>query len=98
MTVEVSPQPPAAPAVRETNPFAIVAFVTAFFVPVAGIVLGIIALRQISASGGTQDGRGLATWAVAIGGVITALIALYVLLIVGFSVWLLVVAIAAVGS
>lgn len=61
-----------------TNTMAILALVAAFIVPVAGIVLGVIAKNQLRTSG--EQGAGLATAGIALGITFTALI---VLLIVG---------------
>lgn len=47
------------------NGLAIVAFVLSFFVGVAGVVLGYVALAQIRRTG--EDGRGLALAAVVLG-------------------------------
>ena len=60
-------QPPAqqyAPA-RSYNVLSIVALVLAFFVWPAGIICGVIALRQIAQTG--EKGSGLATMAVIVG-------------------------------
>jgi Domain of unknown function (DUF4190) len=64
----------AAPA--KTNTLAIVALVAAFFVPIAGIICGHIALGQIKRTG--ENGRPLALWGTILGYVFTAM---YVLLI-----------------
>ncbi len=50
---------------RPTNPIAIAAFVSAFFIALLGLILGNVALRQIRDSG--EGGRGLALAAVALG-------------------------------
>lgn len=52
------PPPPAPPAAAKTNTLAIVSLVTAFFVSLAAIICGHIALSQIKRTG--QSGRGLA--------------------------------------
>lgn len=59
-----SPGPPGSP---RTSTLAIVAFIAAFTIPVAGIVLGVMARRQLSAPGSTEGGAGLARWAVILG-------------------------------
>ncbi|WP_269938219.1 DUF4190 domain-containing protein [Arthrobacter sp. HY1533] len=56
-----------------TNGLAIAAFITVFFVNIAGLVMGHIALAQIKRTG--QDGRGLALAAVIIGWAYTLLLA-----------------------
>lgn len=40
---------------------------------IIGIILGVLALREIDASGGTQKGRGKAITAIVIGGLIVLL-------------------------
>lgn len=45
---------------------AITAFVLSFLIPIVGLVLGIVAQREIDASGGRLGGRGLAVAAVVI--------------------------------
>jgi Domain of unknown function (DUF4190) len=67
---------PNAPA--PTNVLAIVALVSAFFIPVAGIVCGHLALGQIKRTG--ENGRGLALAGLIIGYVLTALILLMIVL------------------
>jgi len=68
------------PPARPTNIMAIIALVAAFVAPVAGLVLGIVALRQIAQTG--EDGAALAKAGAIIGGVLTALGVLF------FIVWL----------
>jgi len=60
---------PSAPAVRRTSTLSILAFVAAFVVSVAGIVLGVIALVQLRGSG--ESGRALAVAAIVIGVLVT---------------------------
>jgi hypothetical protein len=55
----------AAPA--KTNTLALVGFIAAFVIPLVGLVLGILARRQLSLPGNSESGRGLARWAVVIG-------------------------------
>lgn len=50
-----------------TNTLALVGFIAAFIIPVGGLVLGIIARRQLDASANVESGRGLARWAMIIG-------------------------------
>ena len=70
-----SPPPPAGYAqpqpVRPTNTLAIVALVLAFVVPVGGVICGHMARKQIKETG--EDGSGMATAALIIGYVYTAL-------------------------
>jgi hypothetical protein len=65
---------------RPTSTLAILALVFAFIIPPAGIVLGIVGLRQISRTG--EGGRGLAVAGVAVGGVFTAIFVIYLVLII----------------
>jgi hypothetical protein len=62
-----TPQLPA--PTPKINTIALVGFIAAFMVPIAGIVLGIIGLNQTRASG--EGGRGLARAAVIIGSLFT---------------------------
>lgn len=55
---------PPTPPIR-TNTLALVGFIGVFFVPVIGIVLGILGQRQIART--REEGRGLARAAVIIG-------------------------------
>lgn len=50
----------------KTNMFALIGFIAAFVIPVVGIVLGVIASRQIGMT--RESGRGLARWTI-VGGV-----------------------------
>lgn len=60
--------PPTAP---KTNGLAILALVTSFIFPIiVPLVAGIIALKQINASNGTQKGKGMAIWGIIVGGAI----------------------------
>jgi hypothetical protein len=75
--------PPAAWG-RPTNTVAILALVMAFVFAPAGVVLGIIARKQIRRTG--EDGAGLALAGIIVGGIATALFVLmFVALIVAFS-------------
>lgn len=70
-----TPSYAAAPASQKTNVLAIVSLVSAFFIPLVGIITGHIALGQIKKTG--EQGRGLALAGLIIG---------YVLLVVGIIV------------
>jgi len=61
----------AAPAGKPTNVLAIIALIGAFVFPLAGIILGHIALGQIKKTG--ENGHGLALWGTILGYVFTAL-------------------------
>jgi hypothetical protein len=75
--------PPAAPAYQpaplgqKTNVLAIVGFILAFFVTVAGIIVSAIALRQIKQTG--EGGHGLALAGVIIGIVGTVIWVIYII-------------------
>jgi hypothetical protein len=71
--------PPAAWG-RPTNTVAILALVMAFVFAPAGVVLGIIARKQIRRTG--EDGAGLALAGIIVGGIATAL---FVLMFVAFA-------------
>ncbi|MGY6497158.1 MAG: DUF4190 domain-containing protein [Microcella sp.] len=58
-----------------TNVLAIVSLITAFIAPPAGLVLGIIAYRQIARTG--EEGKGLALAGAIVGGVFTGFILLF---------------------
>jgi Domain of unknown function (DUF4190) len=79
--------PPAYPPAgwgRPTNTMAILALVMAFVFAPAGLVLGIVARKQIRQTG--EDGDGLALAGIIVGGVVTALFVLmFVFLILAFS-------------
>jgi uncharacterized protein DUF4190 len=72
--------PPGYPPVygRPTNTMAILALVMAFVFAPAGLVLGIVARKQIRQTG--EDGDGLALAGIIVGGIVTAL---FVLVFVG---------------
>ena len=72
------------PAQITTNALAIISLISAFVVPVAGIVLGHLALSQIRRTG--EAGRGLAQGGLIVGYMFTGLIILFVLGF--FSAWL----------
>ncbi len=69
-----------------TNTLAIVALVSSFFVPIAGIICGHIALGQIRQTG--ENGRGLALAGLIIGYAYTAFVALYVIFMMAMLVGL----------
>ncbi|MBG6055592.1 peptidyl-prolyl cis-trans isomerase B (cyclophilin B) [Salinibacterium sp. CAN_S4] len=76
------PQQPygAQPAGPKTNVLAIIALIGGFVIPLAGIIVGFIALNQIKTSG--EGGRGLAIGGIVVGFVVGAL----TILLVAFSV------------
>ncbi|MFE9743383.1 DUF4190 domain-containing protein [Saccharothrix saharensis] len=76
--------PPAQP--RQTNGMAIAALITAFLFSPAGIVLGIVARKQIRRTG--EDGWGMATAGLIVGVVLTVLWLLAIVLWVVLVVWL----------
>jgi Domain of unknown function (DUF4190) len=75
---------------RPTNTMAILALVLAFVFAPAGLILGIVARKQIRQTG--EDGDGLALAGIIVGGIFTAI---FVLLIVF---WIIAVASLANGS
>ncbi len=74
-------------ATAPTNVLAIVALVSSFFIPVAGIVCGHLALGQIKRTG--ENGRGLALAGLIIGYVLTALILLLIVLAIVIPLFIL---------
>ncbi|WP_337006341.1 MULTISPECIES: DUF4190 domain-containing protein [unclassified Microbacterium] len=70
-----------ASAAPRTNTLALVGFIAAFVIPVAGLILGIFALRQLHVPGNTESGAGLARWAIVIGSIISVFYVLF------FIVW-----------
>jgi hypothetical protein len=66
-----TPSSVVAPTPLKTNVLAIVALISAFFVPLAGIITGHIALSQINKTG--QPGRGLALAGTVLGYVFTGI-------------------------
>ena len=85
-TAPVDGQQHAPVGVRPTNALAIVALVVSFFMPIAGIVCGHLALAQIKRTG--EEGHGMALAGTVIGYTLTGLVVLlalaYVLVIVVF--------------
>ncbi|MBN9177557.1 MAG: DUF4190 domain-containing protein [Microbacterium sp.] len=65
-----------------TNTLALVGFIAAFVIPVAGLVIGIVARNQLSRPGNLEGGRGFARWAMIIGAAGT------VFQLAFFAVWL----------
>lgn len=70
-----------------TNVLAIVAIISAFFIPIAGIICGHIARKQIRETG--EQGDGLALTGLIVGYVFTALIIVFIVIYVVFFVVLL---------
>jgi hypothetical protein len=69
---------------RPTNTMAILALVMAFVFAPAGLVLGILARKQISRTG--EDGDGLALAGIIVGGLVTAFfVVMIVFMIVAFA-------------
>ncbi len=69
---------------RPTNTMAIVALVMAFVFAPAGLILGIVARKQIRRTG--EDGDGLALAGIIVGGIVTAIFVLIIALwIVAFA-------------
>jgi hypothetical protein len=77
-------------SVRRNNPFAVGAIIASLcgFVPfvglagaIGGIVMGLMARRQIRNSFGTQTGEGLATAGIVIG-VVSLLVAIFFILVI----------------
>lgn len=64
----------------KTNTLAIVGFILSFLVTVAGLIVSIIALRQIKQTG--EGGHGLALAGVIIGAVFTVLWIIYIIFII----------------
>jgi hypothetical protein len=90
-----SPTGEGAPIAR-TNPLAIASLVLAFFVPVAPIVLGHLALGQIARSG--EQGRGFAVAGLVLGYGAVALLAALVIGSVAFLLVLSATHVAFAGS
>jgi hypothetical protein len=62
--------------VRPTNTMAILALVMAFVFAPAGLILGIVARKQIRQTG--EDGDGLALAGIIVGGIVTAIFAFFI--------------------
>jgi hypothetical protein len=76
-----APQGYGQPQSQKTNLLAILALVGAFVFPLAGLILGIIALKQIKQTG--EQGRGLALAGVIISAVY--IVAVIIIMIVTFA-------------
>lgn len=50
-----------------TNTLALIAFIAAFMIPLAGFILSFFARRQLDDPGNIESGRGLVRWAMLIG-------------------------------
>lgn len=50
-----------------TNTLALVAFIAAFMMPLAGFILSVFARRQLNHPGNVETGWGLVRWAMVIG-------------------------------
>lgn len=68
------------PAPPRTNTLALVGFIAAFVVPIAGLVLGILARNQLKRPGNVETGSGLARWAMILGALGTAATLIFLLL------------------
>ena len=69
---------------RSTNIMAVLALVMAFTFAPAGLVLGIVARRQIRRTG--EDGDGLALAGIIVGGIMTAIVVFFIVLwIIAFA-------------
>lgn len=81
-----TPTPRVAPptTLGQTNTFAVVAIILAFFQPIAAIIFGHMALSQIKRNG--DAGRGLALTAVIIGYVAAAFVIIFAFVYVGIIV------------
>jgi Domain of unknown function (DUF4190) len=69
---------------RPTNTVAILALVMAFVFAPAGLILGIVARKQIRETG--EDGDGLALAGIIVGGIVTAIFVFFIVLwIIAFA-------------
>lgn len=55
------------PTTVKTNTLALVGFIAALVIPLAGVILSVSARRQLDAPGNIEQGRGLTRWAMVIG-------------------------------
>ncbi|MFS0793791.1 DUF4190 domain-containing protein [Microbacterium sp. 1P10AE] len=78
-----------APAPPRTNTLALVGFIAAFIVPIAGLVLGIIARNQLKRPGNVETGTGLARWAMILGALGSAATLVFFLVWLGLFVSLI---------
>lgn len=83
-----APMPAPAPYfVRETDGYAVASVITGVVgIPIAPIVLGIIARNRIRDSGGMKDGNGLAIAGIILGGVQLVIWTVVILALVGFAI------------
>lgn len=65
------------PNYPRTSTLAVAAFVSGFFLPLLGIVLGVVARRQIDRSQGQETGRGLATAAIWLNAAVSLLLTIW---------------------
>ena len=68
---------------KKTNSLAIVAIIIVWFVPIAGLIYGIIANNQIKESG--EDGRTMALIATIAGAVLLGLTAVFIIVMAVFG-------------
>jgi hypothetical protein len=52
---------------RKTNNLALVGFIIAFVIPIAGLVIGIVARKQLDQPNNAESGRWFARWAMIVG-------------------------------
>lgn len=71
--------------VKDTNTYALVSVILTFIVPLAGIIIGHMALAQIKRTG--DAGRGLALTAVIYGYACFVSVALFLIFYIGFIIW-----------
>lgn len=88
----VSPQEQTQPAVipqsaptSTTSVTAIAAFVSVFFIPLVGLILGYLAKKDIAQSSGSKSGKGLAKASVVLGWIFISFGALFTLLAIAAS-------------
>jgi hypothetical protein len=79
MNQDLQAQPPAggAPQKLPLHGLALTGFILAFVFAPVGLILSIVAKKQISGSGGTLGGGGLATGGIIVGAIFTAIYVLY---------------------
>jgi hypothetical protein len=81
-----APQYPQQPPSRGTNALAIASLIIAILCfPPLGLILGIVALRQIKRTG--EEGRGLALAGVWVGAIFTVIGAIVIAVAVGVAIW-----------
>ena len=64
---------------------AVAALVLAFFFPIVGLILGYVAKNEIRNSGGTKGGDGMATAAIALGWIFTAIGVIWIIVVAAGS-------------